>query len=146
MSKYEMPAPKPRKIRCVDVRRETSFRDGTTKVQATFVCLSPEAGTELCAALMSVDTPQAVAYALDSIESFGRGESVVGMAPELAAPYGKAAIALWPGFTTTDALQHAYDAGVRAAREAFAAAKYDAERDGREWSVREVEVPPYGGK
>jgi hypothetical protein len=38
----------------------------------------------------------------------------------------------------------AYEAGVAAAREAIAAAKYDGERSGLEWSVRDVKVPPWG--
>lgn len=75
-----------------------------------------------------------------------------GKAPELAAPYGVASAdpvrwvpARWLADLADGPVRDAYEAGVAAAREAIAAAKYDAERDHREWSVREVEVPPWPG-
>lgn len=48
--------------------------------------------------------------------------------------------------TGTSAGGDAYARGVAACREAIAAEKYDRERDHREWSVRDVIVPPDGAK
>jgi hypothetical protein len=103
-----------------------------------FACASNEQVTQLQKAMAEHvgKTAEEIAHSHHEIKVSQGDRVAVGMDPALAAPY------LGGPSLSYDA----YAAGVAAAREAIAVAKYDAERDHKEWSVRDVEVPPYAPK
>lgn len=147
---HPLPAP-----RLVTVRTNHAKYGGSSWLHLEFLCWS-----SLQAAEIQSDMARHVGKIAAEIThpmrevKVAQGDRVVGFMPALAAPYSgeplsgdvyrEAAKKIWP--LGGECLRESYEAGVAAAREAIAAAKYDAERDHSEWSVRDVVVPPYSPK